>query len=361
MMWRRQTFAITRLFLRRFAFHPMVLACIFVMPLVIALIFGTADERALSRMPVGVLQTGDARVDAQLVDALDAEPGIDIRSYSSYDDLVRSVRRADVAGGVVTGPDGAVMVYGDTRDPIYVSARAVIHSVAARGGVVVDTDPQQVQVSELATTDRARATGRPRAAAGMLVFWVVVNGCFMATFLTEDRARGVLYRTAAGPVRASAIVTGEVLGRVLLTFIQGVLIVAITSVVLGATWGALLPLTLVLIALAMVSAGLSVLLGLVIGPPGPEAAIQVIAVAAVCGLLGGCFWTLAFVPSAMRTLAYVTPHAWALRAIENMAARGAGVGGVSLELAVLAGFAISFLAIATFGLRRATLTVEGSK
>jgi ABC-2 type transport system permease protein len=216
-----------------------------------------------------------------------------------------------------------------------------------------------VDVSELATTQQARSTGRPRAAAGMLVYWVVVNGCFMATFLTEDRARGVIQRTAAGPVPANAIVAGELLGRVALTFVQGVAIVLLSSSLLGATWGGTVPLVFVLAALSLVAAGISVLLGILIQRPGPEAAIQVIAVAAVLGLTGGCFWTLAFVPSAMRTLAYVTPHAWAMRALESTSARGVGLAGIAPELCILAGFGVGLLIVATYGLHRATVARGG--
>jgi hypothetical protein len=354
----RQTLAVTHLFLRRFAFHPMNLACIFLLPIAIALIFGAADEKALSQLPVGVVVVNGNAQSRALLAALDREPGVSLRTYANVDALTRATRKADVsAGAVVDGRARHIEVMGDDKDAVFPATRAVIASVATRGSF--DTN-NSVSVTELATTKKARSTGRPRAAAGMLVYFLFVNGCFAAALLTEDRARGVMRRTASAPVSPNVIVFGEVFGRFLIVFVQGILIAVVSSLLLGATWGAVLPFGAVVFALAAVAAGASVLLGLTIIKPGPEGAIVAFAIAAVAALAGGSFWSLDFVPPVMRALAYVTPNAWALRAIDSLVARGAWFGAIAVDLLVLLGFAALFLALAAVGLRRALLAPEAA-
>jgi ABC-type multidrug transport system permease subunit len=354
----RQTLAVTQLFLRRFAFHPMNLACIFLLPIVIALIFGAADEQALSQLPVGVVVVNANAQTKEYLAALDREPGVAVRVYSDVAALTRATRRADVsAGAVIDGTTRRIELMGDGNDAVFPATRAVITSVAARGSFSGDAP---VTLRELATTKEARSTGRPRAAAGMLVYFLFVNGCFAAALLTEDRERGVVRRAASAPVSPNVFVFGEVFGRFLIVFVQGILIAAVSSLLLGATWGATLPFVAVVLVLAAVAAGASVLLGLTIVRPGPEGMAVAFALAAVAALAGGSFWSLDFVPPVMRVIAYATPNAWALRAIDELVARGEWFGAIAIDLVVLAGFAAAFLAIATFTLRRALLAPDGA-
>lgn len=71
--------------------------------------------------------------------------------------------------------------------------------------------------------------------------------------------------------------------------------------------------------------------------------------------LGGSMVPFEVFPDTVRTVAHVTPHAWANDAFAEIVRRGAGLGGVLLELGVLAAYAVALLAAATWRLRR-TLT-----
>ena len=357
----RQTLAIATMFLRRAAINPMSLAGIFLLPILIALIFGAADEKALSQMPIGVYMATNNAAGTHFVAEIDGESGVVVHRYSSREALDRAVRRADIVAGVdLEDPAQRVTLIGSDTDPIFGAARAVVLSVAARGSVA-PVPADAVHVTKLSSTKKARESGRPRAAAGMLVFFVFVNACFASAYLTEDRARGVLQRTASGPVPLNAIIGGEMFGRFLFAIVQGALVALVSSIVLDATWGAVWLFALVLAAVSCVAAGVSVLLGVLIRRPGPEAATVSLAIAAILGFLGGCFWSLSFVPALMRWLALITPHAWALRAIDSMVARGGGIADVGLDLVMLMLFAVAVLFLAAFGLRRSVLAAEGAR
>jgi ABC-2 type transport system permease protein len=78
----------------------------------------------------------------------------------------------------------------------------------------------------------------------------------------------------------------------------------------------------------------------------------------VLAALGGCMVPLEIFPPLMYRIAHLIPHAWAIEALNDSIATGAGPAQVATDLWVLAGFAAGLLAVATVLLRR-TLTVRG--
>ena len=63
-------------------------------------------------------------------------------------------------------------------------------------------------------------------------------------------------------------------------------------------------------------------------------------IAIALAMLGGCMWPLEIVPPFMRTIGHLAPHAWAMDAWVALIFDREGVGGIAVELAVLAGFAV---------------------
>jgi ABC-2 type transport system permease protein len=72
----------------------------------------------------------------------------------------------------------------------------------------------------------------------------------------------------------------------------------------------------------------------------------------VLAALGGCMVPLEVFPSAMRTVAKITPHAWAIEAWETLVFDQGGVGDIVTNLAVLAAFAVGLLGLASVVLGR---------
>jgi ABC-2 type transport system permease protein len=73
------------------------------------------------------------------------------------------------------------------------------------------------------------------------------------------------------------------------------------------------------------------------------------------GALGGAMVPLEIFGEPMRTIALLTPHAWAVKALRAVGLHGAGVTDVRPEIAMLALFAVGLLALGIWRFRR-TLT-----
>ena len=192
---------------------------------------------------------------------------------------------------------------GDPKQPLFAAASAVVQSVAAR-----PQSSTSVSVTNLKTTEASRTNGLPRAAAGMLVFWVFVNALIASSVVAEDKQTGVLTRIASTPVSPSAVVVGDVLARFAICFVQALIVAGLSSLLFGATWGAVVPFTLLMAMLALTAAAASVLVGMMLRRPGPEAATAASAVAALLGIVGGCFWSLANAPTILQIAGRFTPQ-----------------------------------------------------
>jgi ABC-2 type transport system permease protein len=61
---------------------------------------------------------------------------------------------------------------------------------------------------------------------------------------------------------------------------------------------------------------------------------------------------LVFMPEAMQTFARLIPHSWAITGLSSLVRDGGGIDSVLPNVAVLAGFAVVLLGLATWRFRK---------
>ena len=101
----------------------------------------------------------------------------------------------------------------------------------------------------------------------------------------------------------------------------------------------------------LIAAGTALVIGVVMDAEGPASGVAVGA-GMILAALGGCMVPLEFFPDTLRTVAHLTPHAWAYQALAEVQRRGGGVGDILPELAVLVAMAVALLAVGALLLRR---------
>ena len=84
-------------------------------------------------------------------------------------------------------------------------------------------------------------------------------------------------------------------------------------------------------------------------------ALAGIALGLAMAALGGCMVPFEIFPDGLRTVAHITPHAWAIDAFTEVIQRGGGLGQIGLELTVLVLYGGALLAAASYTLRRAII------
>jgi len=172
-----------------------------------------------------------------------------------------------------------------------------------------------------------------------------------ATELIVTRDLGISRRMFATPTRAGAIILGEGVGRLALALFQGLFIVVASTLLFGVAWGDPAAALAIVVAFSFVAAGAALLVGAVARNASQAGAIGP-ALGMGLGLIGGTMVPPEVFPEAMRTIGHVTPHAWAMDAFRALTFDGADLVAILPELAVLLGFAVVLLGLATLRFRR---------
>jgi ABC-2 type transport system permease protein len=188
-------------------------------------------------------------------------------------------------------------------------------------------------------------------ASGQLLLFTFLACLGGSATLIQARRLGVVSRMLAGPMSASELVTGQILGRWAIGLFQGGYIMVATSVLFGVGWGNLPVALLVLLLFSLVAAGAAILLGTLLENEGAAAGAGV-GFGLVLGALGGSMFPLELFPDSMRAISRITPHAWAYDALADVQRRGAGLLDVLPQLGVLAAMALVLAALGGWSLRR---------
>jgi ABC-2 type transport system permease protein len=364
------------------------------LPVIIIVIIGSTFGGTPS-LEIGTLDRDHSDRSAALIEALDRSDGVSVERYDSPDSLRRDVRTGAVAAGVVV-PTG----YGDRVDSTDSHSTATVDLVsdptsnsvtavrATVEGAVADeavraaaarfaADHGGGDAAEARATADRLAADLPTAgvhtveidggdgddgdlnrfsytAPSNLVLFVFINTMVVGAMLANDRKRGIVDRLLVTPHGTGTILAGIGAAKLVFALVQSALIVTVGALLFGVSWGDPIGAALLVVVFAAVSTAVGLLVGSTVSDAEQAQAIGS-PIAIGMGMLGGCMWPLDIVPSAMRTLGHVVPHAWAMDAWTKLIFDGDGVAGIVPQLAVLTGFA-AVLGLAAARRLRSVLT-----
>lgn len=319
---------------------------LFILPMAIILLLGAAFGGG-GQARIGVVG-GQTGLGHELVAKLDARPSTELRRYDDRAALEDAVSRSAVDVGIVIPAGDARplrIAYIGRPDAAAQELRATLQSVIA--------DAPPVRVVETDGSPYTTVTSRfESGAATQLLLFVFLNSLSGAVWLIETRRLGIARRMLSTPTSTSTILAGQVLGRLAIALLQALIIIVGSLVFFGVSWGDPAGTAAVVISFALVGTGAATLLGSLFSSEqqaGPVALLLGLGLAA----LGGSMAPLEVFPDTARTIAHVTPHAWANDAFSKLLVDRDGVGAVLPQVGVLLAFAAAALVLATWRLRRA--------
>jgi ABC-2 type transport system permease protein len=167
-----------------------------------------------------------------------------------------------------------------------------------------------------------------------------------------ERTSGNLERLQATPLRESEIVVGYAIAFSIIGMLQTVVLLTIGTLAFNIMIvGNIFLAFLVIALLAIVSLSLGILLSSL--AKREAQAIQFFPIIILpTFLLAGIFWPVEAIPSWLRPLSYVIPPSYAVDATRSVMLRGWGIGGIWVDIVALFGFAVAFLSLAVWSLRR---------
>ncbi|WP_037570997.1 ABC transporter permease [Phaeacidiphilus oryzae] len=386
--------AVTAATLRRMLRDRGALFFMVLLPIGIIVVVGVT-VRGFDQFRVGVV-ANDARgqVSRSLVGTLEHSPGLRVHTYPRESAARTALRRSELDVLVVVPPglDRAAPGPGEITIPVLVSpastsgqaaATAVESAVAGHAGRV---EAARFAVTETggAFDDRFRLAGRAQAGSPtvavtrqtvngqsatlplgysystptMLVLFVFINAVSSGAAIVQNRQSGVYARALAAPIGAGTLILGETLAYLLLALVQSALIVGIGSLAFGVAWGASGAAAALIVLWALVGTGAGLAVGALFRTPEQVHSIGP-AVGVTMGMLGGCMWPLAVVPGWLRAAGHAVPQAWAVDSWTELLSHHGGLPDILGRLAVLAGYAVFLLLLATLALRRRLTTLPG--
>jgi ABC-2 type transport system permease protein len=175
----------------------------------------------------------------------------------------------------------------------------------------------------------------------MGIVFVFFAAQFGLISLHAERRAGTLARLLAAPLRWWAIVVGKIIVSLVMAIVSLGVIVVGTALLLGATWGDPLGVMALVGAAAVAATGIA-LLAVAFTRTEEQAGSAVAVVTMALAVLGGAFFPANQGPELMSQLSLVTPHAWFLQGVNDVASGGdivsaAGPLGVLLAIGVISG------------------------
>ncbi|MEL7156602.1 MAG: ABC transporter permease [Actinomycetota bacterium] len=370
--------------LRRFLRDRSNAFFVFVLPLGIVLLIG-AQFGAGFEPRVGVF-AADGDSAAAVMQTLESTDEIIVVEYATEGELLRAVERGTISAGVVIPPDidrqivdGAPVAVGFVAraDGLGPQLREVVAEAVATASEPLDatrfvigqgaTEPEaraavtavegqvpQIDVDVRTAGESVFPTNLGQfdiGASSQLVLFMFLTGLTGSAAVIQTRKLGVAARMAGTPTSIGTIVAGEALGRFVIVLVQGLYIVAATTLAFRVDWGDLLGAAAVLVMFALVGAGAALLFGSVFANDQQAGSVGVVAGIGLAAI-GGSMLPLEFYGERLRMLSRLTPHAWANDAFAELVRRDGTLVDVLSQLAALAAFAVVFLVLASWRMRR---------
>lgn len=189
-------------------------------------------------------------------------------------------------------------------------------------------------VVEQASTVVAQIDSRTYYAASMAIFFLFFTAQYGPLSLLNERRQGTLARLVAAPIRPWAIVLGKSLGSFILGLAATAVLVVASTLVLGARWGDPIGVALLVLGAVVAASGITALVTTLARTEQQADGLNSI-VAVSLGVLGGTFIPSFAAPEILSQLSLVTPHAWFLDGLNELAVPGSGIGAVLLPVGVL--------------------------
>jgi ABC-2 type transport system permease protein len=359
---------------------------LFVLPMLIILLLGAAFGGS-QKARIGLLDRDRGPLAQQFTTALGHRPSTKLVRYQSDGALQQAVARGDVDAGLVIPADydarlkqGQSVTLGYFARPNSVAQqlRPTTQSVAAdesrtiaaaqvlqqelklpfagalarAQAVAVRTPRVQVALTAPDGSPYTTTSGRfEQGASTELVLFIFLTSMTGAAFVIETRRLGIARRILSTPTSTRTIIAGQLLGRLAVALVQALIIVAGTMLFFGVTWGNPLGSAAVILSFCLVGTGAAVLVGSICATEQ-----QALPVAFLFGLglaaLGGSMAPLEVFPATARTIAHITPHAWANDAFSKLLKHGADLITVLPQIGVLLAFSTLVTTIAVWRLRR---------
>jgi ABC-2 type transport system permease protein len=247
---------------------------------------------------------------------------------------------SDLAAG-----HGRLQVYYDQSSPITLATtRAAVVSIVAGINSGLTHQSPALTIDEQAVSVRAlrQIDWLTPGQLGMMLMWANLS---VGVMLVDWRQQGILRRLAATPLGPGTVVGSQILARVVLSFVQAAILLAVAvlafHVPIVGNWG--------LLALAVFVGALTMLgVGFAIGSFARDADVAqavVILVSFPMMFLGGVYFPTDSAPVFLKPVIEALPLTYLNDALRQIVNNGAGLAAIQHDLLILSAWLVASLIV----------------
>ena len=313
-------------------------------------ILGTAE--GVEVVSVATLAEAEALVDAEInpLGGTGGEESADAAFVfpAGFSDDVQSQRPVvmTVIGNQASGTAAGVAVsFAQGFASELTSVRVAVATLEGLIGVEVDRLATGVEVlqtpSPVVLIDDTAATKQLDAvtfyAAGMAIFFLFFTVQSGVTGILEERRTGTMARLLSSPITRASVLVGKMLSAFLVGIVSMIVLMVVTSLVVGADWGPILGVTLLVLGAVLAAMGIVAFVG---GFATTSEQAQTVSsiVGIILGFLGGTFFDVSQAGGILSRLRFVSPHGWFMQGLADL--RGGDLEVVIAPVLAMVGFGV---------------------
>jgi ABC-2 type transport system permease protein len=196
------------------------------------------------------------------------------------------------------------------------------------------------------------SSGFEQSSAGQLVTWVLITLLGASEVFVSERLGGTMKRLMISPSSRGTILSGKILGRLLMGLLQMSILILFGAFVMHVNWGkSPAALALLLVSFGLAGTAFGVMLG-AFAKTRSQAGSLTTLFSMLLAALGGAWWPLEITPDIYQKVVKVLPSTWAMLGFNKLIVLGEGVVGILPNVGILLGFALLFFMVGIWRLNR---------
>jgi len=228
---------------------------------------------------------------------------------------------------------------------------------AARAAALAEVQRQfaspvlSVTVRDSGSASGLVPTGFVLSSPGMLVNFMLFSVLTAGIALIVERRSGTLRRLRTTQARGSELLAGKVLGMVVLTLLQQVVLLGVAQLAFGVNYlRGPAALVIVMVSLSLLASCLGLMLATLF--KGEQALVATtVMLSMLLAATGGAWFPLEVTGAGFSAVGHVLPVAWILDAFRGIVLRGYGIVNVLPAVGIALGYAAVFFGVATWRFR----------
>ncbi|MFB2623073.1 ABC transporter permease [Methanothermobacter marburgensis] len=357
--------------------HKPRLISIILFPILMITLFGYGMGGTLENIPVVIVEQSSGPLTDQTVAAMRNMSLYDIKDIMKDPETARDmVDAGEVKAAIILPPnydnltdEPTVVMYLDSSDQL--ASQALVPATQAlfsrlSGEIAVqkmqsptlniqnqNSTPRETGFQSIVSTinfqvDRIYGDVKYMdflvpAVLAMTIMFSCMFG--MGQSIAGERERGELARLFMTPTSVSTVVGGKIISKLVIESGRAFLLLCVAILLFGIKInGSMLLTVLLLVLTALCFVGFGIMISARVGTQ-EDYMQMVMPFAMPMMFVSGVFYPIETMPWVFQKLAYVVPLTYANDALRSVMLKGAGVGDIWLDLAVLVGFTLLFFAM----------------